>query len=328
MEYSALNAKIRSWFGALLNAERTEALILSDYSGVIEYIRNNETRGKFSSDDIIQIEWVLKQELMEYCRSALKYIGGSAAHFISEWLRIYEIDNLKLIVRSVLTGNSVNYLYQTHKLGGITAESLREVKTLEDFRELLRGTEYYKISESVFPRVVEEQSPFYWEMYLDNYYARNLKTAASKLNMDGKKSVHGIIFRQMEVNRIIWMFRLRFIYKLGVEEVLANVPNILSVITSAQYHTLLDSTSEEEFFQNLTKLKMIEKPVNSAIEMEKELNRDLLKKVKKFSGGIPFTMGVTLCFLVLKTINIRNYIVLLEGKKAGISKEKISSMLI
>lgn len=189
--YSAINAKVHFWMSFLMKEEKKEELLNAGYNDILDFIRQNESKTHIESDEALDVESQLKQVLVEYVLSGKRFVSGTSRDFLYEWLRSYEIENLKLIVRSLLSNRPVNFLYQTGRNSRVemTLETVRNFTSLDDFMEFLRPSEYYELARETFPRVKEEVNTFFWEMMLDNFFVYRLKKVIKGMDKASLKAV-------------------------------------------------------------------------------------------------------------------------------------------
>lgn len=329
-EYPAINAKVRYWMSFLITEAVKQDLLNTGYNDILEYIRQNEIKTEFESEDVRTVESSLKQVLVQYVLSGKRFVGGKARDFLYEWLRSYEIENLKMTARSLLSGRPLEFLYQCgrHSRVDMTLETIRNFSSLDDFQEFLRNTEYYEISRETFPRVKEQNNTFYWEMLLDNFFAYRLRKSADSLANPARKAVEELFFHSLEMTRLMWLYRMRFNYRFGMEECLSYIPNILKVLSRNRYLQLLEADTPDVFISLLYQWKLIPDNAEGVMDLQMQMNLGIRQRAAAYLRGDPFSFGIFLAFLLLKSQNIRWLIVLLEGKQAGLNQSTLARMLV
>jgi V/A-type H+/Na+-transporting ATPase subunit C len=325
--YSAVNAKVRYWLSMLLTPDKTRFLIDGSIADVIDYIRRNEPKTVIESDDILYIEGQVKQAVIEYIKSGMRYITGSTYGFLQDWLKSYEIENLKIITRSIMGEKNIDFLYEVRYNDRIRMETVKEINSLDMLKEFLRHTEYYRLADEAFPRIKDEGNTFYWEMELDNYYARKLKESTDRLAATDKKAVVDLVFYGLEMKRLLWLYRVRYHYNMSVAEAVTLIPNTLHVLSKTRYKRLASMHSPAEFLQAIKDWGIISETVETITALEQTMNKSLRDKISKYLRGSPFSFGVFLAFIMLKQLNIKTFIILLEGKRNHIDKESLERMV-
>ncbi|OHD54762.1 MAG: hypothetical protein A2Y33_01965 [Spirochaetes bacterium GWF1_51_8] len=328
IEFTAVNPKVRNWMSFLLKPEDMEYLVGASLNEVIETIRAKAKKESIETGDIREIEQILKNAIVQYIHSGLNFLVGKPADFLQTWLEVYRIENLKTIARALITGKPVDFLYKIKDKDWLTMDSVKDVRSFDEYLEFLRRTDYYTIAQKAFPRIVEEKNTFFWEIALDNQYAHLLKKAAQKLSRPSRDAVKRLLFFSMEASRFQWIFRMRFQYGLSVEETITFIPNVYKSLSKRGYAELLESESPAAFFEKLHQRGIIEEMVTDASSFEKLMNDAIVKRTHRYLGGIPFQFGIFLSFIILKSMDVRKYIILLEGKRAGVDRAILEKLLI
>jgi vacuolar-type H+-ATPase subunit C/Vma6 len=326
--YSAINAKVRYWMSYIARPEDIALLANSELSDIVDFIRKREVKADIEISDVREIEKQIKQAMIEYIKSAKLFLTGAVTRFLDEILKGYEIENLKTVTRSIIGEKPLDFLYQISPNDIISGEVMRDVKSLDLFKEFLRNTEYYPLAANAFNRIKETGSVFHWEMELDNYHALKLYDAARRLKGEDFNAVKKLIFFSEEMKRLVWLYRVRFHYRMTTEEAMTLVPNIFGVLSKNRYRTLASLTRAPEFFTLLEEWRIIREPVTTIVELEKVMNRMLTERTVSYLEGNPFSFGLFLSFFVLKRQNIKTFIILLEGKRNNLSKTALERILI
>jgi vacuolar-type H+-ATPase subunit C/Vma6 len=328
-EYASVYPKVKSWAGTLvLTKDKCSEMLSMNLADYKQYLKSLSKKISLNTEDNVQLEGQLKQEGYYFIESISRYLMGYTKDFVNYLGKMLEIENLKLVTRALLNKRPVNFLYKLKKMSRIQMEFVKDIKTLEEFHELLSGTEYYRLATDAIPRIESENTTFYFEMNLDNYYANNIKKKVSKLGPDEKQQVKNIFYYYMNVNRLLWIYRAKFNYSMSNEEIIAIVPNIQVIFNKAQYQALLDSETKEDYIENLKKSGFLEIRNPDHFDLEREMHYQLLIKGKSCLSGYPFSLGVFLGFFVLNIIHVKNLITVLEAKKLDIDPARVMDLLI
>lgn len=327
-EYASVYAKVKSWVPVLLKEEELDDLYRMNLSELIAFLKLRSKKIEIQSENTVQIEGLLKQEGFYFLKSGLRFLSGSAKDFVEEWAKIYEIENLKIITRALVNQKPIDYLYRLGQFSKFQIELVKDLKTIDELQEFLSRTDYFRLGQDSLPRVKEEKNTFYFEMNLDNFYAINLKKKLGPLPSSDKKDVKSLLFFFLEINRIIWIYRAKFVYGMTNEAVVSMIPNILNLLSRRQYSQLLESEKNEDFISNLKQFKYILAENLEGINLEREINKTLLKRARKHLRGNPFSLGVFLGFIILHFISVKNLTMIIEAKKLELSIDKISNSLI
>ena len=328
-EYTSVYPKVKNWAASLvLSKDKCSEILSMNMPEYLQFLKALSKKIDLNTDDNVQLEGQLKQEGFYFIESISRYLLGYTKVFILYLGKIHEIENLKIITRSLLNKRPVNFLYRIHRTSRIQMEFIKGIKTLDEFQNLLGGTEYYRLASDAIPRIKNENTTFYFEMNLDNYYANSIKKQISRLGPDEKKQIKNIFFYYLNISRLLWIYRAKFNFSMSNEEIIAIVPNIPVIFSKSAYHSLLDSETKENFIEKLKNLGFLEVRDPDHFNLEKEMYFQLMKKGKSCLVGNPFSLSVFLGFFILNIIHVRNLITALEAKKLGVDAAKIMEMLV
>ncbi|NPV01670.1 MAG: V-type ATPase subunit [Brevinematales bacterium] len=327
LEFTAVNPKVRNWLSFLLKNEEMEFLIGAGLNDVIEFIRTRLKKENIDTGELMEIEKVLKNGIVAYIKSGLNFIVGKPALFLEKWLEAYRIENLKMVARALVTRRPIDFLYTITEKDWLRIETVRDLRTFEEFQEFLRRTDYHDLAVKTFPNVIETGNTFFWEVSLDNFYAQHLRGIAQKMSRSNKSAIERLLFFSMEVNRFMRIYRLRFEYQLSIEETMTIIPNIFKSLSRRKYQELVSSETPAAFLENISHMGILAEPVTDIALLENALNKAIVKRTHRYLGGIPFQFGIFLSFIILKSMDVRKYIILLEGKRAGIDRKILENLL-
>ncbi len=328
-EYTSVYPKIKSWSASLmLTREKCSEMLSMNIAEYKQFLKTLSKKVELDTEDNVRLEGQLKQEGFYFLESISRFLMGYTKDFVLYLGKIFEIENLKIITRAIINKRPVKFLYRINKTSRIQMEFIKDVKTLEEFQELLSGSEYYRLASDAIPRIENENTTFYYEMNLDNYFAVNIKKKISRLGPNEKKLIGDVFFHYLNINRLLWIYRAKFNYSMSNEEIIAIVPNIPILFSKNKYQKLLDAETKEIYIGYLNDFRFLEEGGPDHLNLEKEMFIKLFKKAKSYLIGYPFSLGVFLGFFILNIIHVKNLITALEGKKLNIDTAKIMDMLI
>ncbi len=328
-EYTSIYPKVKSWAASLiLSKTKINEVLDMNLADYVNYLKTISKKIDMNTEDLVLVEGLLKQEGFFFLESVSRYLIGYIKDFIQNLGKLYEIENLKIVTRALINKRPINFLYKIQKKSRVQMEFVKSIKSLNEFQELLSGTEYYRLYSSALPRIESEKTTFYFEMNLDNNYIYNLKKKMVHIGKAEKKQIKDIFYHYLNLNRILWIYRAKFNYSLSSEEIIANVPNISGVFSKFKYFRLLDAETKEMFIEILEDNGLIDVRSSGTVSIERDMYHKLFRKCRGYLVGSPFSLGVFLGFYVMNIIHVKNLITILEGKKLNINNAKIMEMLV
>lgn len=324
-EYTAVYAKVKKWSSGLVKADEwAEILRLSADEAVREAAGRNIKTAQ-AADNIEAVEALLKEESYLYTLSAMRYLSPAMHRFIDAWSRFYEIENIKTITRCLLNQKPISGLYNISVKSRFRRESVKDIHSLDEFQDFLSGTDYYRLAADTFPRIKEEQKTFFFEINLDNFFARSLKNQFDRLAGHDRSDARQTIMLYMDIQRIVWIYRARFHYEMSPSDTIAVLPNLTGLLNRKIYDALIASDSTETFIGILDKAGYLDSIRDNGFEQR--LYRKLFTRMKRIRSGLPFRAGILLEFLIRHELNVKNWIMVLELKKRGMDTARIKSRL-
>ncbi len=332
-KYIAIFPKIMAWRNSLLKDSEIEAALNMDLSELKDLVKSRLKKVKLSSDDIISLEKAIKQEGFLFIKSVERFVHGSSKKFFKVWLKLYEVENIKLMLKILLLGRKdfFHLLFELEPGSKFQADFLRNINSIDEFLDFMSGTEYYSIAKDTFPRVIETRTTFFFDIAIDNYMVAMLKRFYDSLSIFEKGGIEKLFFYFLESKRILSLYRAKFLFNLGKNECMVLLPELLGVLSTTRYEMLLEAESEEKFINLLVEWKIIStktKEENYEDYLEYHFFKELRKRARNGMKKGGFSISFFLSFFLLHYLNEKNWIALLEAKKEGINIEDTMKFLV
>ncbi|MBQ0110368.1 MAG: V-type ATPase subunit [Oscillospiraceae bacterium] len=324
----AVYAKIRTRFGERLSASQYLAMSgLHSVGEVAEYLKNTKRYKAIfreSSGNIHRgfLEKLIKKQanddilgLCAYERNTEKVLSD----ILSERL---EIDQLLLFIRYFLAGQpkeyALNVSYTVDKISKIDLLKLSDITSVEELRNALKGTDYYKWLGTVLTK--DDISFSQIESVL---YKAHFAKSYAILQKDGKgEKAAQIIARTCEINDISLIYRIKKYYP-SDSGLLAYAHKIPDKLKKDEYDRLLKAATFEEFSEILksTAYGNIENftAKNALSNAREALVKQMVKNIH-FSSDAP---TVLLSYAYYCEAEVRDVTHIIEGVRYGLSSDEI-----
>jgi V/A-type H+-transporting ATPase subunit C len=334
--YAAINAKVRVMYSDLLSGEELArlsqmpdlaslvgALRQTAYGPYLESLREKE----LTPQAIIH---QIKRRLADVYQSVIHNAPPQAHSLLVQLYRYYEVNNLKAILRGIVTGpasGSEQSLWdRVHEVlfpyGPMTVlpeQAMVESGNVASAVELLRGTPYYDVLSFAMKRYNAEQSLFPLEVALDLDYWRKLWQEARKLLGQDQGPATRIVGSLLDMNNIMWAIRYRVYQGLSEEETInytlpfgyhVSDENIRAIAAGADIPSILS-----RLYPGVPDINaLLEEPRRGLPTLELQVKRYLMQQCIAAFVGNPFHVGVPLAFLVLSDLEVQDLTVLIEAK--------------
>ena len=335
--YAAIHAKVRVMYSTLLNMQEWEALYeTTDFNSLVIQLKRTiygQYLSRVKDSDLTprRIAFQIRTRLAEANSSIIQTVPYYLKPLLSQFYRSFEVDNLKAVLRGIVTGATwervhfVLFPYGPNSV--VPAQAMVESGNIVAAVELLRGTPYYEVLSFAMKRYSTEQNLFILEVALDLDYWRNLWKYANLLTNEDRTHAMRIIGSLVDINNLMWAIRYRVYHHLSEEEVInytlsfgyhVKDEDIRAIAAGADIAQVV-----ERVYPGLAGVQeMLQAPNIGLPKLELELQRYVLQQCKAAFLGNPFHIGVPLAYLVLSKMEIQDLIVLIEAKSSGLPSEE------
>ena len=267
-------------------------------------------------------------------------IGSAPIHarpLLTQFCRHFQVDNLKAVLRSLVTGASwdrVRYvLFPPGVVPALPVQAMLEAGSVEAAVEQLRGTPYYDTLAHAMRRYTAEQSLFPLEVALDLSYWRVLWNDVNRLPSQDRAQALRIVGSLLDLNNLMWAIRYRVYYRLSEEEVInytlpfghqVRDEDIRAIAAGADIPRVV-----ARVYPDLTGMDaLLREPRRGLPELELQLQRHLVDQCRAAFSGYPFHIGIPLAYLVLSELEIQDLTALIEAKSMHMSAKEFRPHLL
>lgn len=318
-DYAYPNTRIRAMLPLLLKRGDMEALIQA--KNLSEYLNHLAKSYKelSSGNEREALENSLKRDLLDTFDTIIRCSPGSSASLLKGVSERYEIEDIKIILRSKQGDGKIEILPEDEFLSGLIqapAEGIRDI--------LLRRYEGLNLE--------EDASLFDIEISLDRYYFSGLQSALTKLGREDRKIASMVISMWIDTINIPVILRClalkedakRFIIpdgSLSVElmdecSALNDIQEIVSRLSNTAYGETLNISLNEY------------KKSNSLMHFELNLKKFFVDKNYRIMRENIFNIGASLGFLNLKRNEIENLRAVGIGISEGLTGKELREMVV
>ena len=335
-DFAAVNTKIRMLQGQFLTKQQyAELMECKSYKDTVNYIKDNTkyqiALNSHNTDKlhIHKMEIVLKEYYIKDIYRLSNYLNGKNKKFFKIFFMKYEIEDLKLMIRSKLFEDKQDVLKELitykSKMGTIDFDAVASARNVSEVVEKLRESIYYS---AISPLAIsyEEDALFRVEMALDFIYFNAMRKLIDGLNKEDKDSLKRVNGISCDLLNIQWI--IRGVEKYNMDpEILKNytindgyrlskevINNLCSAKSCEEIVGLLQNSFYKDIFKNVT-------ITDEAIEREISLYlRNMYGKFIKMGG---LNISVLLSYLELFFFEIKDLIAILENKRYGFDSDEV-----
>jgi len=341
--YAAISARVRAMYSSLLSPQDMARLSdTPDFSSLIAqlkltaygpYLENLKDRELTPG----RVDLQIKGRLADFYYSVIHMAPEHARPILKQLYRYFEVQNLKAVLRGVVTDPSwervSGVLFPMGSMTVLPAQAMVEAGNVSAAVELLQGTMYYETLSFAMKRYSAEQNLFPLEVALDLYYWRQLWQEAKRLQGQDRYQALRVVGSLMDMNNLMWVIRYRVYHQLSEEELInytlpfgyhVRDADVRAIAAGADLAAVVSRVYPEISDVNT----LLEEPRSGLPQLEQQLKRHIMKQCLAAFLGNPFHIGLPLAFLVLSDLEIQDLTVLIEAKSSQMADEKFRPYLL
>ena len=341
--YAAVHARVRAMYSYLLTPQELTGLLqAASYDALIGQLRQTAYGPylmKVQDKELTprRAVYQIKSQMADAYDTVIKSAPENARPLLIQYYRSFEVDNLKAVLRGIISGATwerVRYvLFPLGEIAVIPAQAMVEAGSVEAAVKLLRGTPYYETLSHAMERYTAEQSLFPLEVALDLSYWRVLWNDIKQLSNQDRVQALKIAGSLVDMNNLMWAIRYREYYHLSEEELInytlpfgyrVRDKDIRAIAAGADIPQVISRAYPS--LSNVDSLFL--EPREMLPQLEVQLQRQVMKDCRTAFIGYPFHIGIPLAYLVLKKMEIQDLTVLIEAKSSQVPVEGFRTYLL
>lgn len=343
IQYPAINAKLKALSSNMLKEKDFQNLIeLNSVQEAFNYLYNNTYYQKyledFSGQEIHrrQLELKLKKSLVLSEDFFKKYLSSDLKKFTEHYLKKFEIEDLKIILRTILMENEEDYLSDNliyiDRNKKIDFNNLIQASSYSELQEVLKELYYAEVLDEFAEQYQKNKNLFQIEMTLDFHYFSQLNKLAAKLSNKDQKYFNEIIGSHIDLLNIQWVYRIKRYYNLSSGEILNYIIPFHFKITREELQNMSQVNNPKDLVKHIS-YAPYQKLLENAIKDENNIFERfflnyIFKKLQQIKTESFFTISNILAYLFLREYELRDIITIIEGIRYSLPNDRINNFLI
>lgn len=339
--YAAVNAKIRALEKDFLKREDYLNMIQKkSVVGVARYLKDNTSYGKLlreiNIDNISRrdLEDILKNNMIKNMDKLIYYFRDDYKEFIRSLYIKYEIEDLKILSRSIFNGKELETIEKPlsflGKYSRVSPKNLFKSRTIRDLIYSLEGSEFF---EFLIPLVDgRRENLFRFEMTLDMGYFSIIQGRKLKISREDRKILKKWEGLLADLYNIQWVYRGKKFYSLSPEELLNYTINFGDKLTFRERKAMCYAKNLEELYKMIANtiygFLFKKEEISRDIYMERRINRFIYYKLKALDRKFSLSIIQTIDFVWSFEFEIRDIISILEAIRYDIPSEEARKFLV
>ena len=171
------------------------------------------------------LEALLKTIPLTEAAAFLNYLNGPRDAFLRAWVERHEADNLKSLLRWILSGRQDREELRRRlwmvPASPLSYDLLLSARDFPEFLEALRGTRYFPVIREPMKRLVEgEGNLFSLEMALDIHAEARIHQALLDLEPEDRRPLMPLFGGRFDLLNLYWLYRGKRFYRMTPEELM------------------------------------------------------------------------------------------------------------
>lgn len=276
----------------------------------------------------VKIRMQLDDILIKDMKKIFRLLNQKDKAVFAQFTSIYEIKCIKSVFRKLSSNSVINE--QTNEVQNwiekifTNLKGLEKVTNYDEFLNFLKKTPYASIFENCGD-TIEEINLFQVENKLDKFYFEKMMKMAQKYNAN----LEDMIGKQIDLNNIIWIYRVKKNYHFSSEEVEKILIHIHYRLKKSELEKLVEAKDEKEIKEILQKTfygKQMN--FNDLDDLEENADKYLYYVYKKYFKGNIFDIASIYAYLGVLEKENNDIMNIVEGIRYHLNKEEIRQKLL
>jgi V/A-type H+-transporting ATPase subunit C len=326
--YASVQARVRARRSDLLSERRWRDLLAVASLEDLEQLLGDTPYGTAFRAAPVEFERILIAHWASELYTLTHSLSGSARDLMRWYVRKFELDNLKTVLRSLsyrhLPGKAEEVLLPLEP-ATVAWQRLLEVTSVQALIAELRDTPYATPLSDALERYQQEGSPFYLEVSIDLYYFQRLVRLMNRLAGEDRRQAERFLGRWIDLQNLLWASRYLVYARLSPEEI---VNYTLHHAVRIDVDAVRRIATGTPLWREARRLGFTLSPQLNQREALEELEttgfREMVRVARSVFDGLLFHVGSILAYAFLLEAEVRDLITLIEGKRQRMSAEDLS----
>lgn len=333
--YSYVFARVSAMKSKLMPKETYPKLMNMEVDQILRFI--GESEYKQDVDELAQyyegpalVEHALNQNLARTYRKLIDISQGEPQYLIAHYLRIWDVWNIKTILRGKQFGSSDEEIMKYVISGGeLRFHRIKELVALghDEFIEAFKGTIYHNaLTKGSLSEIENELDKAY---YIDLIATKAISDPKSKSH----KHLSEFVRTEIDIRNIKTLLRLKLSdidarkisdlmipggERLGMKE--------LNQLAAVPFYECITALKDYPYWNAISEL--VSENMTSLINVELALDKYRLTAARRTSMYDALSIVPVMGYIISKRIEVDNIRVIARGKVVGLSEDVIRSRLV
>lgn len=276
----------------------------------------------------IKIKILLDNILIQDMQKIHRMLNQTEKQIFSDFVSIYEMKCIKSVLRKLFSESVINE--QTNEVENWTTKLFKNLigiskqQTYEELMEFLKRRGYSSVFEKQ-RKEIDQMNLFEMENQLDKFYFEHMIKITRKHN----RNLADIIGKQIDLNNIIWMYRVKKNYHFSEEQTRNILIKAYHKLRKSELEKMVEVKNEKEMKEVLQKTfyaKHID--FEHTEELEQQADKYLYEVYRKHFRGNIFDISAIYAYINMIEQENNDIMSVVEGIRYHLHKEEIQKKLI
>jgi V/A-type H+-transporting ATPase subunit C len=289
---------------------------------------NIDVVGETSEINVLHLEEIMLSTLLHEFMILLRPLQGKHRVLLLQWIKHFELRNLKTILRGMLRHHSIEKTRdELIDLAPLTTLPFERLLRSDDISELLRNldkTPYSDMARQARRLFEEHNDPFFVDASIDQRYFKGLFNAAAIIDDENQMALRRLIGSIIDETNVVWLLRYRFFYQLKPAETwyllipggdLISTSHLLGLVGMDTMESVLEALPE--------KLANIVEDARNVFEVEQRLLMHVEDLIWRTLDQQKAVVARAMAWLLLREKQMYQLSALVKGRELGLAPDML-----
>jgi len=328
--YSAIKAKTAAMRARhLSDTQYAELISKPSVSDVCSYLKDNTVYAPlfagYNERNLHrgEVETLLDSYMQSEVHKLYNFCGRNTREMLSYTYIRYEIEQLKSILRGILTGVHIDIRYDTqnffHNKLTVDLEKVAASANIREFLNAIADSPYYKVLAPILSQPGADMYTF--EMLLDAYYFKHMWKVKDKVLRGEDKAVVTESFgREIDMLNLCWIYRCKRYYDMAGSLIFSAIIPIHYKISKTALADMINTPDADTFVRLAAKTQYKELFADlDTMFIEQNYANLAHKKMRALMRKHPFSIASVLGYTHFLELEISRITAAIESIRYGIT---------
>jgi len=305
-----------------------EEIVIALENRGLDNIIKNLSQSQFKLPPAGNMDNLFLSALLKDAQSLIRSLTGIERDFFIYWVRRFELQNIKTILRGKsLQCSSDQIRGELTQLGNFSTLPVEELLSTDDIPEilnLLKNTPFSAIARYSSDNFEQKQDVFSVETSINHQYFNGLEKRLRMLNKQEQNTIHPILGRIIDQINLIWILRYRLNYQLSASHTYFLLASGGFHLNSNDLIRLSQIEKFEQVFAMLPqKLAVLIDHADSIHTIELCLEKKIIELAQSLLRNTQFSLTQAFLYLVIREKQLFQIHALLKGKLLQLADKDI-----